>query len=431
MDWLILILGVPAILVPLVLLFGFAGCTTPYGGDCADDSDCPLGTQCAGGECIAAGEPDSPPPPPLAPHNLAAVAIDDRSVSLTWVHSDPVATDVQIERSPEDGQFAAIPAPANLTPTSATDASGLQEGVTFIYRVRARLDGQLSVDASEPASATVLPRAPGNLVATPVSIGQIDLSWNNASATATEFSLERSVAGGPFAEIIPGPGGNNTFPDTGIDIGGLSEGTTYDYRVLAIVVDGFQNDVPQPVRSAPSAPASATIAFTAAFTAPPGTLTTDNLGNEGRCVVQRLSTTLVAAGGTQVRSQVRITLRGATAGNLTLDNVFISQPDPAATADPYDSAPDLTLVASGVTISLNTQVTLPPVNYPLDPSKDLLIAFDISNTPGEGGLIQGALTGADEFANSATAEAGVQNRTTGYPFINPNTLFLVEKIEVL
>jgi hypothetical protein len=26
MDWLILILGVPAILIPLVLLFGFAGC---------------------------------------------------------------------------------------------------------------------------------------------------------------------------------------------------------------------------------------------------------------------------------------------------------------------------------------------------------------------------------------------------------------------
>ena len=27
MDWLILILGVPAILIPLVLLFGFAGCS--------------------------------------------------------------------------------------------------------------------------------------------------------------------------------------------------------------------------------------------------------------------------------------------------------------------------------------------------------------------------------------------------------------------
>jgi hypothetical protein len=39
MDWLILILGVPAILIPLVLLFGFAGCIqSPL---CTEDSDCP------------------------------------------------------------------------------------------------------------------------------------------------------------------------------------------------------------------------------------------------------------------------------------------------------------------------------------------------------------------------------------------------------
>jgi hypothetical protein len=43
MDWLILILGVPAILIPLVLLFGFAGCGTPA-GVCTDDADCPVGT---------------------------------------------------------------------------------------------------------------------------------------------------------------------------------------------------------------------------------------------------------------------------------------------------------------------------------------------------------------------------------------------------
>jgi hypothetical protein len=428
MDWLILILGVPAILIPLVLLFGFAGCL-PVAAGCTDDSDCPAGTHCSGGVCIADAEPNSPPPPPSAPHNLVAVAIDDRSVSLTWVHSDPVATDVQIERSQEDGAFAAIPAPANLTPTSATDASGLLEGVTFIYQVRARLDGQLSVNASETASATVLPRAPATLVATPVSIDQIDLSWNNASATASEFSVDRSVSGGPFAEIIPGPGGNNTFSDTGIDIGGLSEGTRYDYRVFAIVADGgVENDVPTKVKSAPATVSATTLAFTAAFTAPPGTLTTDAPNNEGICLVQRLSPTLLAAGGTQVR----IVLRGSFTGSLTLDKVAISQP--AATGDPYDAAPDRTDVASGVIIPPNTPVTVGPVSYPLDPTKDLLVAFDISNTPGEGNLIQGALTGGDTFVSPppppTTAEAGVTDRSSGYQPI-PGRLFLVEKIEVL
>ena len=48
MDWLILILGVPAILIPLVLLFGFAGCGDPT-GTCTEDGDCPGGLICVDG----------------------------------------------------------------------------------------------------------------------------------------------------------------------------------------------------------------------------------------------------------------------------------------------------------------------------------------------------------------------------------------------
>jgi hypothetical protein len=54
MDWLILILGVPAILIPLVLLFGFAGCSAGA-SVCTDDSDCPVGTECIDGSCLAVG----------------------------------------------------------------------------------------------------------------------------------------------------------------------------------------------------------------------------------------------------------------------------------------------------------------------------------------------------------------------------------------
>ena len=156
MDWLILILGVPAILIPLVLLFGFAGCTAQAPGLCADDSDCPVGTQCVEGLCIAVDDS-----PPSAPENLAAIALDDHSVSLTWTNTDPAATDFRIERAPEAGDFAAIPAPANLSSTGATDASGLQAGVTFIYRVRALLEQEAS-EPSDTSSATVFPAPPAN-----------------------------------------------------------------------------------------------------------------------------------------------------------------------------------------------------------------------------------------------------------------------------
>jgi hypothetical protein len=117
MDWVILILGVPAILVPLVLLLGFAGCPPPAPLACVIDADCPVGTVCVEGVCLA--------PPSLAPENLAAIARDDHSVSLTWTNVDPAATDFRIERAPEGGDFAAIPAPADLSPAGATDASGL------------------------------------------------------------------------------------------------------------------------------------------------------------------------------------------------------------------------------------------------------------------------------------------------------------------
>jgi hypothetical protein len=151
MDWLILILGVPAILVPLVLLFGFAGCCPPA-STCADDSDCPLGTQCVDGSCFAAAEPT-----PSAPENLAAIALDDHSVLLTWTNTDAAATDFLIERAPEDGEFAAIPALANVSPTGTTDASGLQEGVTFIYRVRA-LEGQTPPNPRTPPRPRSFPQ---------------------------------------------------------------------------------------------------------------------------------------------------------------------------------------------------------------------------------------------------------------------------------
>jgi hypothetical protein len=313
MDWLILILGVPAILIPLVLLFGFAGCHSD--AICTDDRDCPTGTVCVDGSCVIAT------PPLFPPQNLAAIALDDHAVALTWINNDSADTRFRIERMEDDGeQFETIL--DDVPSTSVTDTSGL-EGVTYLYQVRALLDGEVS---------------------------------------------------------------------------------------------------------APSDTASATT-FTVAFA---GTLTDNATGLEGFCAVQRLSRNLLTAGGTQVR----IVLRGSTTGSLTLDRVTISRPD--AAGDPFDSAADLTDVASGVTIPPNTPVTVPPngpVNYTLDPNNDLLVAVDISNTPGEGNVrvTVGTLPGGDAFSKPATAEAGVRDRggTTGYPNHAVDSLALIEKILVL
>jgi hypothetical protein len=375
--------------------------------------------------CVEAvsGDPDVPPPPLSAPENLSAIAIDDHSVFLTWNNTDPATTDFQVERAEDGDDPTPIPSPGGSL-TALTDTSpGLLEGVTFIYRVRALADGVPPSDPSAISSATVLPATPVNLVATAAGFG-IDLSWTNASTVATEFSLERRVLGGTFAEIVPGPGASTTFSDTGSDIGGLSGGTTFEYQVFA-KLDGFEDSQPQVVKSLPSLTASATtLAFTTAFT---GTLTNDQPGNEGVCLVQRLNQSLLAPNVTG--TQVGLVLRGSTAGSLTLDNVFISKV--GNTGDRYDAEPtDLTLVASNVTIPPNTTRTVGPVNYALDPNQDLLVAFDISSTPNEGNARYATLLNGDAFQNLATAEAGVPNRTSGY-IHSQNALFLIEKIEVL
>jgi hypothetical protein len=431
MDWLILILGVPAVLVPLVLLFGFAGCC-PSAGVCSGDRDCPVGTHCTDGSCFADLEPvppDEPPPQLSSPESLRAISHDDRSVFLTWTSNEAGAT-FQIQRAEDGDRPQPITISGAISPDGTTDDSGVQEGVTYVYQIVAQEVGRTDSDPSDRSSATVLPRTPVQFTAAAAGFG-IALSWNNASNVATEFSLERRVPGGTFAEIVPGPGASTRFIDFGSDIGGLSGGTTYEYQVFA-KLDGRENSQPQVVKSLPSPTVSATtLVPIVAFAAPPGTLTTDqaSAAGEGNCQVQRFSPTLLAPNVTG--SQVRLTLRGSNSGSLTLDNVFISRV--GNTGDPYDSDTDLTDLAPGVvtTIAVGGTAIVGPVNYNFDSNQDLLVAVDVSRTLGEGNLRFGALNGTDTFAKkTTTAEAALQDRSANY-ITATNTLFLIEKIEVL
>jgi hypothetical protein len=67
------------------------------------------------------------------------------------------------------------------------------------------------------------------------------------------------------------------------------------------------------------------------------------------------------------------------------------------------------------------------VSYALDPTQDLLVAFDIRS----GNVLFGGLTGAFFFSNAATTEADVLDRTTNYQNQTADTLSLIEIIQVL
>ena len=127
MEWLALLVLVPAILVPVAVLCGFVGCQ--YNP-----------------------RPVGPPTPPDAPTALTALAQDRTSIEVTWQHADPSAVTFELDRL----RGAAVELTTAAT-TPFTDM-GLDPGVEYTYRVRA-LDEDNSANASAyagPATARTL-----------------------------------------------------------------------------------------------------------------------------------------------------------------------------------------------------------------------------------------------------------------------------------
>ena len=125
LDWLILILLVPAILVPVVLLWGFAGCGFTAG---------------------AAGL--------VPPTNLVATGTGANTIHLTWDDSNSNSpSSFRIERTREG---ETIPVLRSST-TNSFDDGGLLEATTYFYRVAAvRMSDNYSSGLSDQAAGRTI-----------------------------------------------------------------------------------------------------------------------------------------------------------------------------------------------------------------------------------------------------------------------------------
>jgi hypothetical protein len=125
-EWLILLLLVPAIVVPVVLLVGFAGCSFRHG--------------------TAA---------PLPPTMVSAIGKSVRVIALTWTYADPDAGppkwfEVERTKLPEltvDPLFEA---------SSPLDDQGLEPATSYSYRVRAVFSDGATSSWSESVVGTTL-----------------------------------------------------------------------------------------------------------------------------------------------------------------------------------------------------------------------------------------------------------------------------------
>jgi hypothetical protein len=164
------------------------------------------------------------------------------------------------------------------------------------------------------------------------------------------------------------------------------------------------------------------------------TLSADEAGWEGYCLVQRIEAVRLSRSG----KRVRLTLRASSASDAYIDRIYISQPAPAG--DPYDSAADLTQVTfvalvppGALFIPAGQSVTLPlspvqDITYNLDEGQPLLIAVDFSAAYPSGIKCTKAVPTEQACAYyKSGAEAAKPDRSgfTKYPGI-----YLIEKIEV-
>ncbi len=422
MEWFVLIFLVPLVLVPIVLLCGFAGC---------------------GIDTVASGT--GPAPGVEAPSDLHAKATGVDTIELTWQNNTGGPTTFQAARA--GGASGNSPVdkgpPTPLTTFSDNKQLGLVEGTTYFYTVRVKIVSNGSEGfPSAVAIATTWPETPTNLVATPIDASHVQLSWNNASpGKATKFILEHRPS--PTSAWDPKPvytGPETVVPNSTSPAPSITPGGNDEFRVTSVVGNGYDDNVIKDVNSVPSAPISAVSsiqippAFKTAYDE--GSLTANAAFGPNETLVQRIPPANLQNSG----AKVRITLAKTTT-DLVISKITVSQVKPGGKA--YDSANDLKEVTSGGGTSgvslkaIDPAKVLDVIDYNLDRTKDLLIAFHILGNSFS--CPEKTVIGARMFHKPSTNEAdkpAAFNRAVGYATAlgptPPGTggVYLVKTIEV-
>jgi chitodextrinase len=175
------------------------------------------------------GPPDTIPP--TIPTSLTATPTSSTQINLSWTaSSDAVGvTGYRVERCQGSGctTFAQIATP---TTTSYSDTT-LTASATYSYRIRAidaagNLSGysaNASATTQAPIDDTTAPSTPTNLIATPISSSQINLSWTASidNVVVTGYKIFRSG-------VQVGTSVTTSYSDSG-----LTAATLYSYTVSA------------------------------------------------------------------------------------------------------------------------------------------------------------------------------------------------------
>lgn len=168
---------------------------------------------------------------PDAPVNLAATAISENEIEISWEYESNNALYFRIER--KEGENFIFMATAGPDERSYNDKGLSSASTEYTYHISAYNQGGFS-RYSDQASAITLqvsspPEAPLNLEATEVTATSVTLSWKDNSYIEEGFSLERKDGeNNNYTEIASIEKNQTEYTDTD-----LTGSETYYYRLLA------------------------------------------------------------------------------------------------------------------------------------------------------------------------------------------------------
>lgn len=161
--------------------------------------------------------------------------------------------------------------------------------VIDVNTLRARATLTVTLEGDPPAT---VPSAPTDLVASPIDTTSIRLTWTDVATNEEGYTVERWVGAGPWTPVASLPADTTTYVDSG-----LTQGTTYNYRLRAFNAAGTsaytptveattQAGSPPPPPPAPAAPSGLT-----AVASPTQAVIqlewTDNASDEDGFVIER------------------------------------------------------------------------------------------------------------------------------------------------
>ena len=205
------------------------------------------------------------PPLPAAP-TISSATPGDQQVALSWNDADNITiTKYQVRWKVKDSDDSTYTAGVDIThpnpyatpptPPTTYTATGLTNGTTYTFEVRAGNGTGEGPASTVDAKPIAIPNAPENLSAAPGD-GQVALSWDKPSNDATigSYTYEVSTDGGTtFAEIE-----GSSATTTAHTVMDLSNGTEYTLALRAVNATG--NGLVATVNARPIAvPAAPTI----------------------------------------------------------------------------------------------------------------------------------------------------------------------------